>query len=195
VSAHEVIIRQGGVVQVRADAVQVKQGGLAFARTGEARVTTSTLGGVVADKAELDLSTAAVAMARHHAGSDRRRSRGPDDARTRQCHRAPRDPGFKGDSNRVLLSPPSAFALRAGVGLVLALLRLLRRRAEHGPRGMRAPAPRRFVITRWIGPRLRPRGVPRTDISEWTKRRRSAAIEAAMSSRAAPRAPRSVFSS
>ena len=63
-SAHEVTIRQGVAVRVPADAVKVKQGGIGFARTGEARVTAGTLGRVVADVAELELSTAAVAVAR-----------------------------------------------------------------------------------------------------------------------------------
>jgi hypothetical protein len=35
---------------------------------------------------------------------------------------------FKGEGARVLFGPQAAFAFGAGVGLVLALLRLLRRR-------------------------------------------------------------------
>jgi hypothetical protein len=64
VSAHEVTIRQGVAVRVPADAVKTKQGGIGFAPTGEARVTAGVLGRVVADVAELELSTAAVVVAR-----------------------------------------------------------------------------------------------------------------------------------
>jgi hypothetical protein len=65
IAGQQVNIRQGGVVQARSEQLSITQGGLVFAETGEATLTASTAGAVLASgNVTLDQSIARVVLSR-----------------------------------------------------------------------------------------------------------------------------------
>lgn len=131
ISAEDVTIRQGGAVRVQAERVKITQGGIALASAEKVRVTTSTVGAFLANRVRLEQTVTSVAAVRESATLDQSAA-GVVLARTV----AVRDsviglvitPRLDARNVRVLMGPRAALAFGAGVGVVLALARLWRRR-------------------------------------------------------------------
>jgi hypothetical protein len=131
ISAEEVTIRQGGALRVQADEVKITQGGIALASAEKIRVTAGRVGAFVADRARLEQTAISIAAARESAALDQSAA-GVVLARAVTV----RDsiiglavtPRLEATNVRVLMGPRAALAFGAGVGVVLALARLWRRR-------------------------------------------------------------------
>jgi hypothetical protein len=131
ISAEEVTIRQGGALRVRAEEVSITQGGIALASAERIRVTAGTVGAVLADRARLEQTATSVAAARERAVLDQSAAAVVLGRVVTARHSviglavAPR---LEAVNTRVLMGPGAALAFGAGLGAVLALARLWRRR-------------------------------------------------------------------
>ena len=133
IAAESVVIRQGGAAHVRAEQVTIAQGGVGFANTDRLDATGSAVLAVISTDVELSQTAAQVIATRESAGLDQSAAAvvvaGEVTARDSAIGLVI-TPRFEGEGNRVLFGPATAFAFGAGVGLVMLLARMLRRRSD-----------------------------------------------------------------
>lgn len=131
VSAEDVTIRQGCAMRVQAGEVEIKQGCVGIARAQEVEVTGGGIGVAVGEEIELDQAAATVLAARGPVKMDQAAA-GVLVATSVSAHNSAigvlLTPQLTAEGVRVLLGVREALALGAGFGLVVGLLRLLRRR-------------------------------------------------------------------
>src|SRR5262245_4930479 len=131
IDAEDVAIRQGGALRVKAERVDIVQGGIALASADRIRMTTGTVGAAFADRVRLEQTATTLAAARERLKLDQSAAGvvvgGSVSARDTVIGLA-LTPRLEATGVRVLMGPRAAMAFGAGLGLVLALARLLRRR-------------------------------------------------------------------
>jgi hypothetical protein len=131
VSAQEVTIRQGGALRVQAEELSVTQGGIGLASAERVRVTAGTVGAFVADRARLEQTATWVAAARERAILDQSAAAvvvGQAVTARNSVIGLVVTPRLEAVNSRVLMGPGAALAFGAGLGVVLALAGLWRRR-------------------------------------------------------------------